>query len=95
MRTEYMLTDAQKARVRQINEQLTELYKELGSIYAMARIACIIENPEEGDASLLTDMYRYATFGEPIIKQDAIGKLNFGGDDDDDRRAEETGGGEP
>lgn len=56
--------------------------------------ACIIENPEEGDASLLTDMYRYATFGEPLIKQEGIAKLNFGGCDDD-RGTEKTSGGEP
>lgn len=89
MRTEYMLTDAQKARIKQIDDQIFALNMERACIYETACIRCITEDQEDVES-----LYRYSIFGKPLIKQEGIVKLNFGGDDDD-RRAEETGGGEP
>lgn len=89
MRTEYMLTDAQKARIKQINDQIIALNIELAGIYAMARIRCVTESQEDVES-----LYRYMTFGEPLIKHEGIVKLNFGGCDDD-RGTEKISGGEP
>ena len=85
MRHEYMLTDEQKKAIAEIDEQIFHLQLKRTAILLSANCRYITETEEEFEAAdrYLQDMQRFATYGQPIIRNDAIVKINFGGNEDE------------
>lgn len=74
MRTEYMFTDAQKARIEQIHNQILALNAELASICAMTPVRYITEHEDEVDALRhMYEQYYYMIPGE--CKLEGVAKI--------------------
>lgn len=81
MRTEYILTDEQKKELAEIDRQILELICRKSEIYLCSPVRYVTETEEEADAIRREEWLRYATFGQPLIKNDAIAKLNIDKED--------------
>lgn len=81
MRTEYILTDEQKKELLEIEWQIVELIRRKSEIYLRSPVRYVAETEEEADAIRREKWLRFARFGQPLIKNDAIVKLNIDKED--------------
>lgn len=80
MKTEYLLTEAQKAELADIDRQIAMLYRRRADIYMRANIRCVTETPEEVEAAL---RLRSMIYDGSVIPKQGIVKMIFeedGGD---------------
>ena len=71
MRAKYFLTDEQKERIRNLNEQIFELEMKIASIYSMARVRYITESEEECE-----NVRKYLCYTDNPLKTQGIVKIN-------------------
>ena len=72
MRSEYMLTDEQKREIAEIDQQIFDLQMKRSLIYSMARIRYVTETEEEADIVRRLAWDRYARYGQPVLRNDAV-----------------------
>lgn len=75
MRAEYMLTDEQKREIDEIDRQMFELLMKRSLIYSMARIRYVTETEEEADIARRLAWDRYARYGQPVLRNDAVVRI--------------------
>ena len=81
MRTEYILTDEQKKELLEIEWQIVELIRRKSEIYLRSPVRYVAETEEEADAIRREEWLRFARFDQPLIKNDAVVKLNIDKED--------------
>lgn len=78
MLTEYMLTDEQRKQIAEIDKQILDLQIKKSLILMAANFRFTTETKEEFEAVHRLALSRYATFGQPLIRTDAVVKINLG-----------------
>lgn len=80
MKTEYLLTESQKAELADIDRQIAMLYRRRADIYMRSNIRCVTETREEFEAALRLHSMIY---DGPVIQKQGIVKMIFEEDDGD------------
>jgi hypothetical protein len=80
MKTEYLLTSAQKAELADIDRQIAELCKRKAEIYAFCNCRYIPETKEEIDGVLRMKEWLYS--GIDLFPKERIANLKFEEEDD-------------
>lgn len=75
MRMEYMLTDEQKREIAEIDRQICDLQIKRSLIYSMASIRYVTETEEEADIVRRLTRERYARYGQPLLRSDAVDRI--------------------
>lgn len=73
MKTEYILTVAERDELARIDMAIAQLYKQKAEIYMRANCRYITETPEEFEAA---ENYRkFMSYGMPVIRNEGIVKI--------------------
>ena len=75
MKTEYILTVAERDELARIDMAIAQLYKQKAEIYMRANCRYILETPEEIEAAKNYDRFRSYGFGLPVISKEGIVKI--------------------
>ena len=73
MKTEYMLTAAEKYELARIDMAIAELCTQKSEIYMRAQTRYIIETPEEIEAAY--NLVNFANYGMRVVPNDGVVKI--------------------
>lgn len=74
MKTEYILTTQQKAKLADIDRQIDMLLREKADIYMHANVRYVTETQEEFDAA---QRLQSMIYDRPVISKEGIAKIIF------------------
>lgn len=81
MKTEYLLTEAQKAELADIDRQIEMLCRRRADIYMRSNVRYVTETREGFEA--VENYRKFMTYGMPVIRNEGIVKMIFEEDDGD------------
>ena len=73
MKTEYVLTAADRHELTRIDMAIAELCKRKSEIYLHAQTRCILETPEEIEAA--HNLINFNTYGMRVVPNDGVVKI--------------------
>lgn len=79
MKTEYILTVAERAELADIDRQIAELCKRKSEIYLRSNVRYITETPEEVEAVRRMDYWPLCGT-RPLVPKECIAKMIFDGE---------------